>query len=97
MLSSFIKNGCALSQLIHFLAHWKPEEIEIFDHIFQKYGKTYLWFVVVKEKLGGSKTLAEIIHYYYLTKKIPRPVINNNTKAHGWEKRNAKFLGEFSL
>jgi hypothetical protein len=82
---------------VNFVALWKPEEKEILDLILQKYEKDFLW--IAREKLGSSKTRSDIIHYYYLNKKIPRPSMPvKQVKAapqvqNNWEKRkNAPYL-----
>jgi hypothetical protein len=52
-------------------AIWSADEIDIFEAAYQRYGdKDFLW--TVKEKLGNSKTIAQVVQYYYITKKAPR-------------------------
>jgi len=52
-------------------AIWSADEIDIFEAAYQRYGdKDFLW--TVKEKLGTSKTIAQVVQYYYITKKAPR-------------------------
>lgn len=77
------------------LANWSAAEIDIFEAAYQRYGdKDFL--LTVKEKLG-NKTLAQIVQYYYITKKAPRIQMLHaqDRKSKNKSKKEEHFMSMF--